>query len=516
MVTPPSPDENLDMAQLLGEEEGLYHMLHRGEVVDGVIMKVDRDGLLVNVGQKTEGVVPSREMRSLEPEAIDSLKVGDPIVVSVVRPETDEGQALLSLDRAQGERAWRKLQQYADEGAAIEAPVVDYNKGGAIVSVEGVQGFVPLSQLTTVTRAPADSEENPSLAALVGSTLSLKVIEVNRRRNRAILSEKAAVQELRQERKERLLEELTEGETRTGRVSGSTNFGVFVDLGGADGLVHISELSWEPVASPDEVVRVGEVVDVYVIKVDRAAKRIALSLKRTKPEPWASLGDQFKVGAVVPATITRLTAFGAFARVEGAIEGLIHISELTDRVVSHPKEVVREGDKVNVKILKVEPERRRMGLSLKQVEEGEEAATAISYGQTEGEHRIEQPALNAEVAAELNRAVAEAADRASNATEEEPVTSSETADVVEEELTAEEEPVTSSETADVVEEELAAEAEPVTSSETADVAEEEPVASSETADVAEEELATEEEPVTSSETADVAEDELTGVERSTD
>ena len=407
MVMQPSPDDNLDMAQLLGEDESQYHSLHRGEVVDGVIMKVDKDGLLVNVGQKTEGVVPSREMRSLAPEAADALKVGDTIMVAVVRPETDEGQALLSLDRAQGERAWRRLQEFADEEAVIEAEVVDHNKGGAIVSVEGVQGFVPLSQLSNVSRPPGDGEENSGLAALVGSALKLKVIEVNRRRNRAILSEKAALQEFRQEQKERLLEELLEGETRPGRVSGITNFGVFVDLGGADGLIHISELAWNPVGSPEEVVKVGDELDVYVIKVDRVAKRIALSLKRTQPEPWAAIGDKYEIGSIVPATITRLTTFGAFARVESAIEGLIHISELTDRMIGHPKEAVREGDQVKVKILKVDVERRRMGLSLKQVEDAVEEQAAVSYGQGDSEYRIERPALNMEMAAELNRAFAE-------------------------------------------------------------------------------------------------------------
>jgi len=444
-VTQQSAEENLDMAQLLGEEESHYHTLHRGEVVDGVIMKMDKDGLLVNVGQKTEGVVPSREMRSVEPDALEAMKVGDTVIVTVVRPETDEGQALLSLDRAQGERAWRRLQELADEGVVLEAPVTDFNKGGAIVTVEGLQGFVPLSQLANMTRPPSADEESSSLAALVGTTLQLKVIEVNRRRNRAILSEKAAGHERRQADKDRLLDELQEGQVRTGRVTGSTNFGVFVDLGGADGLVHISELSWEPVASPDEVVKVGQSIDVYVIKVDREAKRIALSLKRTQPEPWAAIGDKYIVGDVVAATITRLTTFGAFARVEGSIEGLIHISELSDRMISHPKEVVREGDQVTVKIIKIEPDRRRMGLSMKAVVAEDE----VSYGSGDTEHRIEQPALNAEMAAQLSRAVAEA-DDAAEAEVNEPV-----AEVEEEPAAAEAEASEEPEESGEVEEEVA-------------------------------------------------------------
>ena len=302
MVTKtPSDDntdlENIGMGELLDQAESNYRTLQRGEVVDGIIMKVDRDGLLVNLGQKTEGVVPSREMRAMPAEDYDALKVGDTILVAVVRPETEEGQALLSLDRARGEQVWRKLQVLADESAVIEAPVTGYNKGGAIVTIDGLQGFVPLSQLSSIGRTPpgAEGDSTPALAALVGKKLQLKVIEVNRRRNRAILSERAAVQETRQAQKQRILDELVEGQVRPGRVSGITNFGVFVDLGGADGLVHISELSWESVKSAEDVVHVGDQVDVYIIKVDRESKRIALSLKRTKPEPWSDLDKRYHV-----------------------------------------------------------------------------------------------------------------------------------------------------------------------------------------------------------------------------
>ncbi len=192
---------------------------------------------------------------------------------------------------------------------------------------------------------------------------------MNRRRNRVILSERAALQQKREQEKDRLLEELEEGEVRRGRVSGLSSFGVFVDLGGADGLVHISELSWESVRSPDEVVHIGEELDVYVLKVDQQTRKIALSIRRLQPEPWQTVADRYQVGQIVEGTVTKLTTFGAFARIEGSVEGLIHISELTDRIVQHPKEVVREGDAVTLKIIRIEPERRRLGLSLKQAEE---------------------------------------------------------------------------------------------------------------------------------------------------
>jgi small subunit ribosomal protein S1 len=206
----------------------------------------------------------------------------------------------------------------------------------------------------------------------VGKVLALKVLEVNRARNRAIFSERQALQELRDEQKARLIEELTVGETRHGKVTGISSFGAFVDLGGADGLVHISELSWDSVNKTEDVVQVGDELDVFVLRVDAENKKIALSLRRLQPEPWETINDRYQVGDVVDATVTKLTNFGAFARVEGSVEGLIHISELTSRIINHPREVVGEGDAIRLKILRIEPERRRLGLSLKEAQEEEE------------------------------------------------------------------------------------------------------------------------------------------------
>ena len=240
---------------------------------------------------------------------------------------------------------------------------------------ESVQGFVPMSQLATVSRDRARSaaqggpgEEQPTESPDIGRTIELKVLELNRGRNRAILSERQATQELREERKAKLIDELTEGEVRNGRVTGISTFGAFVDLGGADGLIHISELSWSNVNSPDDIVKVGQEVDVMVLRVDAEQKKIALSLKRLQPEPWETIEDRYQVGGIVDGVVTKLTDFGAFARVEDAVEGLIHISELTSRIISHPREVVREGDAVRLKVLRIEPERRRLGLSLKQAD----------------------------------------------------------------------------------------------------------------------------------------------------
>ncbi len=233
--------------------------------------------------------------------------------------------------------------------------------------MEGVQGFIPLSQLAPINRNAGDQEE--ALAQRVGQTVQVQLLEVNRRQNRVILSERSALQHRREQEKDRLLQELEEGEVRTGRVSGISSFGVFVDLGGADGLIHISELSWSQVQSPDEVVSLGAELEVYILKVDRESRKIALSLRRLEPEPWATVADRYEVGQLVSATVTKLTNFGAFARIENSVEGLIHISELSEQMIRHPKEIVDVGHELTLKIIRIEPERRRLGLSLKQAQD---------------------------------------------------------------------------------------------------------------------------------------------------
>ena len=349
----------------------------------------------MNIGHKAEGLVPPGEMRTVGRGEAEQPKVGDKLVSMVVKGETAESAVILSIDRAVGEVGWKILEKALESGEVVIGKILGFNRGGSIVEVEGIQGFIPMSQLMSISRdsfrefqqpvpkppaeegAEEDAEtseappEEPAENPHVGKDLELKVLEVNRERNRAILSERQAIQELREVRKTKLIEELREGERRRGKVTGISSFGAFVDIGGADGLVHISELSWTPVSSPQEVVKVGDEMDVYVLRVDAVNKKIALSLKRLQPEPWETINEQFNVGDVVDATVTKLTDFGAFARVKGSVEGLIHISELTSRMIQHPREVVREGDDVRLKVLRIEPERRRLGLSLVQAE-GEE------------------------------------------------------------------------------------------------------------------------------------------------
>ena len=363
------------MGSWLDEHEQSYRQWRRGDVVDGVVVSGDRDEFLVDIGSKSEAIVPPGEIG----HGPDIPKVGDTVLAYVVSGEDQEGRVVLSLTRARAERGWRNLQKQFEEGTSVEGEVVDINKGGLVVTVEGVRGFVPLSQIADLRRGGPDDPVEARLEAMKGRRLLLKVIEMNRRRNRLILSERAALQERRAREKERLLAELQPGETREGTVSSICDFGAFVDLGGADGLVHLSELSWGQVSHPSQVTRVGERVRVYVVGVDRDNKKIALSLKRLQAEPWAQVAEKYQPGQIVNGKITKLAAFGAFAEIEPGIEGLIHISELSEDRITHPKQVVREGDELPLKIIRIESDRHRLGLSLRQAEEETYALEGGSY-----------------------------------------------------------------------------------------------------------------------------------------
>ncbi|MCH8949792.1 MAG: S1 RNA-binding domain-containing protein, partial [Chloroflexi bacterium] len=374
-------EEAMDMAALLEQSEE-FRSPQRGEIVDGVVMGWDRDGALVDIRAKSEGLILRHEMQSLGSNAESQLEPGTKVLVYIVHSETADGQIVLSIDKARGEQGWLTLQERFESGETFEAEVTGFNKGGLLANVEGVNAFVPLSQVVGVRpdRGQEDGGEN-SLASAVGRTLRLKVIEINRRRNRVILSERAALQEWRMAQKERLIQELHEGDIRKGRVSSVRNFGVFIDLGGADGLAHLSELSWERDKTPNELFKVGDEVDVYVTKIDAENKKIALSLRRANPGPWEAVVDKYREGQVVTGLVTKLVTFGAFARIEGPVEGLIHVSELVDRRIGHPKEVAREGDLLPLKIVRIERDRHRLGLSLRRArDEGEQMGYVFSEG----------------------------------------------------------------------------------------------------------------------------------------
>ena len=380
--TEAAPQGEETMAGLL-EEYVPTKALRRGEIIDGKVMSKSGEGVLVSIGYKSEGFVPVKEMRSVEPEALQELGPGDEIIVYVINPEGPDGASILSIDRARGEQGWRTLEKAMDANETVHGKIIGSNRGGAVVEAEGVQGFIPLSQLVGPARELYVPGGEPPKEGFIGMEVEFKIIELNRRRNRAIFSERAALQAWKQIQKMRLVQELSENEIRRGRVAGISNFGAFVDLGGADGLIHISELSWEQVNSPEDVVHVGQELDVFVLKVDRENLKIALSLRRLQPEPWDEVGSKFHVGQVVKGKVTKLANFGAFARIDGGIEGLIHISELSHQVIKHPRDVVSEGDEFDLRIIRIEPERRRLGLSLKQAQTIDTVAVPSGQGGTQ-------------------------------------------------------------------------------------------------------------------------------------
>src|SRR5579883_2597182 len=372
--------------------------IKRGDVVDGVIVRIDQDEILVDIGLKSEGVLSTKELPATGDWSFDQLHLNDKVLVYVIQPETAEGHAVLSLKRANTERQWRIAEEQYKNNELLKAKVIDYNKGGLIVDVSGIRGFVPISQILNLKReevaAGGDNQETAAkLQSMKDKELQLKIIEINRARNRLILSERLAVQEWRQRRREELLDELKPNEVRRGVVSNLANFGAFVDLGGADGLVHISQLAWSRVNHPSEVLKVGQEVEVQVLSVDKEKKKIALSIKRAEVDPWTTVEQRYTPGQIVTGVVTKIAPFGAFARIEDGIEGLIHLSEITPGV--DPKTVLHEGAQLQLRILRIDAERRRLGLSLRQVEEPDaekEAAPAEAAANTEA------PATNNEQA----------------------------------------------------------------------------------------------------------------------
>jgi small subunit ribosomal protein S1 len=374
-----------EMQRLLDEEEVQFRSIKRGDVVEGQIVHIDADEILVDIGLKSEGVLSIKELPATGYGSREELNVGDNVLVYVVQPETPEGHAIVSIKRARLERQWRIAQEQYERGELLEAEVIDFNKGGLIVNLDGIRGFVPISQILNLKREDnADNAETQQkLQSMVGRKLQLKIIEINRNRNRLILSERLAVQEWRARRREELLNELEVGEVRNGTVSNLANFGAFVDLGGADGLVHISQLAWSRVNHPSEVLKVGQKVEVQVLSVDKEKKKIALSIKRAEVDPWTTVESRYVVGQTVTGTITKIAPFGAFARIEDGVEGLIHLSELPSGI-SDPKQVLHEGEEVTVRILRIDPERRRLGLSMRQAGEEGAAEEATAPQATDG------------------------------------------------------------------------------------------------------------------------------------
>ncbi|MDU5247280.1 MAG: 30S ribosomal protein S1, partial [Varibaculum cambriense] len=363
--------EQLDQVAVndIGSQEELLAAIDKtikyfgdGDIVTGTVVRVDRDEVLLDIGYKTEGVILSRELsikHDVSPE--DVVQVGDEIEALVLQKEDKEGRLLLSKKRAQYERAWGDVQKVKEADGVVTGTVIEVVKGGLILDI-GLRGFLPAS-LVEMRRVR-------DLAPYIGRELEAKIIELDENRNNVVLSRRAWLEQTQAEVRTQFLDTLQKGQIRSGVVSSIVNFGAFVDLGGVDGLVHVSELSWKHIDHPSEVVEVGQEVSVEVLDVDMDRERVSLSLKATQEDPWQTFARTHAIGQVVPGKVTKLVPFGAFVRVEDGIEGLVHISELAQRHVEVPEQVVKVGEEVFVKVIDIDLDRRRISLSLKQANEG--------------------------------------------------------------------------------------------------------------------------------------------------
>jgi len=388
--TEPATESGHPMDFLLDEDLGL-EVPKVGEIRKGEVIEHHKNAILVDIGAKSEGIISGSELDEIRDHERDDLAVGNEVLVYIVDPEDEEGNVILSYSKAVEERDWQTVQKLADDGETYQGKVVGHNKGGLLVQVGRLRGFMPISQLSVDRHFDRNRSTATQLQTIVGEKIVAKVLEVDRSRNRLILSERAATRERRAAQREALLQELEPGEVRDGRVVNITDFGAFVDLGGLEGLVHISELSWKRVSKPGDVVQIGDQVQVYVLDVDEERQRVALSLKRLETDPWTVVDELYQEGQLVEATVTKLAQFGAFARImdDYELEGLIHVSELAEGRVGHPKEVVRPGDVVTLRIIRVDPEQRQIGLSLKQVASSDYMEADLQMAMADAEETAE-------------------------------------------------------------------------------------------------------------------------------
>src|SRR2546423_750492 len=355
-------DDDLGGMSLEDAVAGHIVELCDGDIVMGEVVKVDNDEVLLDIGYKSEGVIPARELsirHDVDPHEIVAL--GDKIEALVLQKEDKEGRLILSKKRAQYERAWGTIEKLKDEDGVVNGTVIEVVKGGLILDI-GLRGFLPAS-LVEMRRVR-------DLQPYVGRELEAKIIELDKNRNNVVLSRRAYLEQTQSEVRSEFLHKLQKGQVRKGVVSSIVNFGAFVDLGGVDGLVHVSELSWKHIDHPSEVVEVGQEVEVEVLDVDLDRERVSLSLKATQEDPWRQFARTHAIQQIVPGKVTKLVPFGAFVRVDDGIEGLVHISELAERHVEIPEQVVQVGSDVMVKVIDIDLERRRISLSLKQANEG--------------------------------------------------------------------------------------------------------------------------------------------------
>ena len=350
--------------ELVPDYDAAFPEINEGEVVHGTVVRVDKDEVLVDIGYKSEGVIPVAELtirRSVNPA--DEVSVGEEVDALVLTKEDAEGRLILSKKRARFELAWKKIEAAAESGEPVTGKVIEVVKGGLILDL-GVRGFLPASLV--------DIRRVQDLDEFMGRELRCKVIELNRSRNNVVLSRRAVLEDERKEMRQAILDRLSPGDVIEGQISNIVDFGAFVDLDGMDGLIHISELSWSHVNHPSEVLEIGQTVKVKVLVIDRERQRISLGLKQTQSDPWQQVLDSYREDDVVEGRVAKVVTFGAFVEILPGVEGLVHISELASHHVENPREVVSQGQAVNVRILEIDGERRRLSLSLKRVEEGEQ------------------------------------------------------------------------------------------------------------------------------------------------
>jgi len=410
--SPPAQSMNMDEYLTNGYD---YQAPKRGDIRTGVVIQVHDHGLVVDIGFKREGLVPAEDLERLDEDFVSEIQTGITVPVFVLRPEDKEGRPILSIHQARLNEDWLKAEQMMENGELFEGEVAGFNRGGLIVRFGKIRGFVPASQVVGLPRRLREEQRRHRLEAMIGEKMGLKIIEVDRHRRRLIFSQRRALRAWQEVQRERVMAKLTEGETRRGKVTSITNFGAFVDLGGADGLIHVSELSWGRVDNPREVLKVGQEVEVYVLDVDRERKRIALSLKKLQPDPWTIVDDHYQVGELIEGRVTRVLDFGAFIELDLGIEGLLHASEMIGTPELPPQEIVHSNEKLLVKIIRIESRRRRLALSAKQVRRSEwerwvaEQQTAHEAEEAAKEEAISEAAQETASTPEPEATVSEAA-----------------------------------------------------------------------------------------------------------
>src|SRR5947209_501144 len=363
-TTPPPASQDLMIevdGELVPNYDATIVSFSEGDVVTGKVVRIDKDEVLVDIGYKSEGVIPQSELsirRSIDPA--EEVQLGEEVDALVLTKEDQDGRLILSKKRARFERAWRRIEAAAESGEPVEGNVIEVVKGGLIIDL-GVRGFLPASLV--------DIRRVQNLDEYLGQKIECKVIELNRSRNNVVLSRRAVLEEERKEARQQILDRLQRGEVVEGMISNIVDFGAFVDLDGIDGLIHISELSWSHVNHPSEVLSIGDTVRVKVLDIDRDRQRISLGLKQTQEDPWERVVNTYNVGDVLEGKVTKVVTFGAFVEIMEGVEGLVHISELAQQHVENPREIIRPGDTVRVKILEIDSERRRLSLSIKRVED---------------------------------------------------------------------------------------------------------------------------------------------------